>query len=78
MLAALKHQPLRRSDLTDIGVTSAVLRTLQDKGWIEVREQAPAKTQGWQKQSSVLKEQGHALNTEQAVAVSTINQQQKH
>lgn len=78
VLAALKHQPLRRSDLTDIGVTSAVLRTLQDKGWIEVREQAPAKTQGWQKQSSVLKEQGHALNTEQAVAVSTINQQQKH
>ncbi|HAS22167.1 MAG TPA: primosomal protein N', partial [Idiomarina loihiensis] len=31
-----------------------------------------------QKQSSVLREQGHALNTEQAVAVSTINQQQKH
>ncbi|MBL4856094.1 MAG: primosomal protein N', partial [Idiomarina sp.] len=78
VLAALKHQPLRRSDLTDIGVTSAVLRTLQDKGWIEVREQAPTKNQGWQKQSSVLKEQGHALNTEQAVAVSTINQQQKH
>ncbi len=78
VLAALKHRPLRRSDLTDIGVTSAVLRTLQDKGWIEVREQAPVKTQGWQKQSSVLREQGHALNTEQAVAVATINQQQKH
>ncbi|MCP1338953.1 primosomal protein N' [Idiomarina sp. M1R2S28] len=78
VLAALKHQPLRRSDLTDIGVTSAVLRTLQDKGWIEVREQAPAKPQSWQQKSSVLREQGHALNTEQAVAVSTINQQQKH
>lgn len=78
VLAALKHQPLRRSDLADIGVASAVLRTLQDKGWIEVREQAPAKAPGWQKLSSVLKEQGHALNTEQAVAVSTINQQQKH
>ena len=78
VLAALKNQPLRRSDLTDMGVTSAVLRTLQDKGWIDVREQAPIKNQGWQEQSSVLKEQGHALNTEQAVAVSTINQQQKH
>ncbi|MCA1767287.1 MAG: primosomal protein N', partial [Idiomarina sp.] len=63
VLAALKQKPLRRSDLTDIGVTSAVLRTLQDKGWIEVREQQPAKPQSWQQQSSVLREEGHALNT---------------
>ncbi|MCK7459815.1 primosomal protein N' [Idiomarina aminovorans] len=78
VLAALKHKPLRRSDLNDIGVTSAVLRTLQDKGWVEVREQQPAKPQSWQQQSSVLREEGHALNTEQAVAVSTISQQQQH
>ncbi len=78
VLAALKHQPLRRSDLSDIGVSSAVLRTLQDKGWITVQERAPEKPKDWRSQQTVLREEGHSLNTEQAVAVSTINQQRKH
>ena len=78
VLAALKHQPLRRSDLSDIGVSSAVLRTLQDKGWITVQERAPKKPKDWRSQQTVLREEGHLLNTEQAVAVSTINQQRKH
>lgn len=78
VLAALQPQACRRSELTEMGVSSAVLRTLQDKGWLTVREQSPEKSSDWQQQSTVMREGGHALNTEQAMAVAAINQQQGH
>lgn len=63
---ALSHEALLAEE-----VSSATLKTLADKGWIEAIEQAPA-NHSWQKEFAINEEKPR-LNEEQALAIASVN-----
>ncbi|MEZ9396331.1 primosomal protein N' [Vibrio splendidus] len=69
----LEHGPVPHQEFIDEEVGSAVLKTLEEKGWIESVEKKP-KRQPW---SSELEndQDKPKLNAEQAIAIATVNSQ---
>ena len=63
---ALSHEALLAEE-----VSSATLKTLADKGWIEAIEQAPA-SRSWQA-GFTINEEKPRLNEEQALAIASVN-----
>ncbi|PMG34737.1 primosomal protein N' [Vibrio splendidus] len=69
----LEHGPVPHQEFIDEEVGSAVLKTLEEKGWIESVEKKP-KRQPWPSEL----ENDHdkpKLNAEQAIAIATVNSQ---
>lgn len=62
---------MSHEQLLDAEVSPAALKTLNEKQWITTFEQKP-KTQDWPQQFAIT-EQKPQLNTEQALAVATVN-----
>ncbi|MEZ9298274.1 primosomal protein N' [Vibrio splendidus] len=69
----LEHGPVPHQEFIDEEVGSAVLKTLEEKGWIESVEKKP-KRQPWP--SELENDQDKPkLNAEQAIAIATVNSQ---
>lgn len=68
----LEPSSLPHQAMIDEGISSATLKALQQKGWIEMKHTQPAKTV-W---PNLIENEQHKpqLNAEQAIAVATINQ----
>ncbi|MCF7353578.1 primosomal protein N' [Vibrio sp. CK2-1] len=67
----LDHGPLPHQAMIDEEISSATLKTLQDKGWIEAKHTQPAQPK-WPTQLENEQHKPH-LNEEQAIAVASIN-----
>lgn len=72
-LELLAQGPLSPGELEARGITAGVLKGLADKGLAEKREQLPAPAD-WRQQYTVNEDEKPRLNTEQALAVSCIQQ----
>ncbi|CAH6859412.1 primosome factor N' [Vibrio chagasii] len=69
----LEHGPVPHQEFIDEEVGSAVLKTLEEKGWIESVEKKP-KRQPWP--AEIENDQDKPkLNEEQAIAIATVNSQ---
>lgn len=71
VLNTLRHGKTSHESLLADEVSSATLKTLCDKGWIEATEEQPS-TVDWQRDFAITEEKPK-LNDEQALAVATIN-----
>ncbi|MEZ8694290.1 primosomal protein N' [Vibrio splendidus] len=69
----LEHGPVPHQEFIDEEVGSAVLKTLEEKGWIESVEQKQ-KRQPWPVELENEQDKPK-LNTEQAIAIATVNSQ---
>ncbi|MEZ8483916.1 primosomal protein N' [Vibrio splendidus] len=69
----LEHGPVPHQEFIDEEVGSAVLKTLEEKGWIESVEKKP-KRQPWQVELENEQDKPK-LNAEQAIAIATVNSQ---
>ncbi|MGO2344012.1 primosomal protein N' [Vibrio litoralis] len=67
----LDHGPLPHQAMIDEEISSATLKTLQDKGWIEAKHTQPTQPK-WPAQLENEQHKPH-LNEEQAIAVASIN-----
>ncbi|AMG30417.1 primosomal protein N' [Grimontia hollisae] len=70
VLTLLRHGAMAHSDLLEEDLTAAVLKAVEEKGWIETTNAQPTKP--WQPDYAVMEEKPR-LNSEQAMAVATIN-----
>ncbi|MGF1699906.1 primosomal protein N' [Photobacterium makurazakiensis] len=71
VLNALRQGKVSHEALLAEDITTATLKTLSDKGWIESVEEKPV-SRHWQKQFAVTEEKPK-LNEEQALAIATVN-----
>lgn len=71
VMTMLEQGPLPHQQMLDAEISSTVLKTLQEKGWIESAEMKPAR-QAWPEQIESAADKPK-LNAEQAVAIATIN-----
>ena len=71
VLNTLRHGKSSHESLLAEEVSSAILKTLSDKGWIEALEEIPDQ-KNWQRDFTVTEEKPK-LNDEQALAVATVN-----
>ncbi|MDH5889401.1 primosomal protein N' [Vibrio splendidus] len=69
----LEHGPVPHQEFIDEEVGSAVLKTLEEKGWIESVEKKP-KRQPWPVELENEQDKPK-LNAEQAIAIATVNSQ---
>ncbi|MDH5895581.1 primosomal protein N' [Vibrio splendidus] len=69
----LEHGPVPHQEFIDEEVGSAVLKTLEEKGWIESLEKKP-KRQPWPIELENEQDKPK-LNAEQAIAIATVNSQ---
>ncbi|MEZ8293023.1 primosomal protein N' [Vibrio splendidus] len=69
----LEHGPVPHQEFIDEEVGSAVLKTLEEKGWIESVEKKP-KRQPWPIELENEQDKPK-LNAEQAIAIATVNSQ---
>ncbi|WP_139685148.1 primosomal protein N' [Vibrio tasmaniensis] len=69
----LEHGPVPHQEFIDEEVSSAVLKTLEEKGWIESVEKKP-KRQPWSVELENDQDKPK-LNEEQAIAIATVNSQ---
>lgn len=74
VLNMLTNGPLPQQAFLDEEVTSATLRTLEDKGWIACEEKTPQRVR-WGNPIERLVDKPK-LNQEQAIAIATVNSQQ--
>jgi len=72
VLRLLSQGPLSKLDLQEQEISPSVLKTLVEKQWIEKISQAPQDIH-WHQDYQITEEK-FVLNTEQAIAVSVINQ----
>ncbi len=69
----LQYGPVSHQTILDEGISSSRLKTLLDKGWIEVNEQTP-QVLPWPSEVEA-KVDKPKLNPEQAIAIATVNSQ---
>lgn len=76
LLQLLQTAPQSRTALQAAGISPTVLKAAEEKGWVTRRHQAPEINDSpWQLTAA---NQPLTLNTQQAIAVTSINQQRQH
>ncbi|HEY5715183.1 MAG TPA: primosomal protein N', partial [Psychromonas sp.] len=73
-LLALSESPLSTQQLTTQGISRATLNVLQEKGLIEAVDKQPVNSENWL-ENFAESAQKPRLSVEQAVAISSVNQQ---
>ena len=75
LIEVLKQQSLTSVEFNELALSRSALKAITEKGWVESKVRATTFDLSWRNKLT-LSETPHKLNTEQAVAVSTLTQQQ--
>ena len=75
LLETLKLTTLSPTEFNERSLSKSALKAMIEKGWVESKQKGIEFDLSW-RQSLILSETPHRLNAEQAVAVSTLTQQQ--
>ena len=75
LLDVLKQQNLTPAEFNELALSKSALKAMTEKAWVESRTRAASFDLCWRDELT-LDETPHRLNSEQAVAVATLTQQQ--